>query len=204
MHGAVSPSRVEELVQLLKGLSGRPPATFKNHEIVLRGQRQGAPPIELKIQRPLKVNPDDPEPPKRWKVRHESLPIRGQAAEQLPAAVRGVSEACCYDTNPVDFWASLGFKMDYQAVHSGSLFAVWQGQHQIFVRVMSINKMKTADPNKDDGSVTPEWVLVEVFLTVTTDTVSQMEGLYTEACKAIGDLAKKLKDFVSLQKPAAR
>lgn len=38
------------------------------------------------------------------------MAMRGKAAEQLPAAVRGVSEACCYGSDPLDFWMSLGFK----------------------------------------------------------------------------------------------
>jgi hypothetical protein len=46
----------------------------------------------------------------RWKARLESLPMRGKANEQLQATVRGLSEACCYGANTIDFWKALGFK----------------------------------------------------------------------------------------------
>eukprot|EP00191_Tetraselmis_sp_GSL018_P010471 CAMPEP_0177608500 /NCGR_PEP_ID=MMETSP0419_2-20121207/18506_1 /TAXON_ID=582737 /ORGANISM="Tetraselmis sp., Strain GSL018" /LENGTH=184 /DNA_ID=CAMNT_0019103197 /DNA_START=346 /DNA_END=900 /DNA_ORIENTATION=- len=184
-------------------MSGRPPAAFKVLDFAMR-KPGTTPPLEIRLQRsllPQDLNEADGQI--RWKVRQESLPMRGQAAEQLPATVRGVCETCCYGSNAKEFWHALGFQVEYQSVREGALFVVWQGQHELNVRVSSIKKVQNGDPTTATN-LTPEFWHVEVFLMVTTDAPSQLEGLYGEACRAISEFAGKVKDFVVLKKPLAR
>jgi len=204
MHGAVSSTQVQQLCELLKGLSGRPAAPFKHQEIVLKGTRAGAPTVELKLQRSLLEDLSDPQSSNRWKARLESLPMRGKANEQLAASVRGLSEACCYGSHTLDFWKALGFKAEYQSIQEGALFVVWQDEHQLSVRITCLKKVPKTGVLEQAVPVTPDFWLVEVFLVVTTDVPAQLESLYGEACKAIAGFAAKVKDLVVLKKTDAR
>jgi len=204
MQGAVSSSMVQQLCELLKGLSGRPAAPFKHQEVVLKATRSGASPVELKLQRSLLDDPNDPQATLRWKARLESLPMRGKANEQLQATVRGLSEACCYGANTIDFWKALGFKAEYQSVQEGALFVVWQDEHQLFVRITCLKKVPKSGILEQAIPITPEFWLVEVFLVVSTDVPAQMETLYGEACKSVANFASRVKDFVVLKKTDAR
>jgi len=201
MHGAVPTEKLEQLKELLQGLSGKPAAPFKIHETVLKGHK---PPVELKLQRSMLPDASNPDSKSiRWKVRHESLPMRGQAANKLPAAARGVSETCCYGPKVIDFWVALGFKEEYQSVQEGVLYTVSQGEHQLSVRLVSFGKVPKGNAAAA-VALSPDFWLVEVFLVVTTDTPAQMEGLYAAACRAISSFAGHLKEFVTLQKPKPR
>jgi hypothetical protein len=69
----------------------------------------------------------------RWVVRHEGLALRGKGVADAPATIRTVTEAGCSGEAVLQFWASLGFGVDYELIRIGRGFLVLHKQHEMQV-----------------------------------------------------------------------
>lgn len=132
--GTVEEARLEELTELLIGLSGTQPEPLEQHEVVLRppaaaATGSGVPAAwkpDLRLQHDLAgaIGNNTVEQEDKWTVLQFSLHLRGKQHAALPATVRHVTRAQCAGDNVPSFWEALGFSPRYQLLRRGHFFLV--------------------------------------------------------------------------------
>ncbi|GFR49697.1 hypothetical protein Agub_g11847, partial [Astrephomene gubernaculifera] len=171
------PEAINELANLLRSLCASY-SSHATHTVVLRlplppPAGGGAPPggssTQLRLVRRLPGNvvashhggpgaggPRHPfldDPPERWEVRYEGPPLQGPALNSLPASMREVAEAGCWGAGVLDFWKTLGGKLEYETYREGNEYnIVFHGQ-EIKVILAVVYSLQEPHVLRDAGSV---------------------------------------------------
>ena len=127
-----------------------------------------------------------------WAVLHEGMPVRSKQANQLPAAVRAVSQSACRGPDMPAFWAALGFKKQYSMVKTGQSFCCYLEGHEVEVAVLQVFTEAPVGFHRGERVSEGLW-LVDARAPVE-------EGRYMEAAAALSKLSDFLEPLVTLQR----
>lgn len=172
--------------------------TVTRREIVLKAPLQPSATATSTEIRLVKVtdkatqpyNPLKDPPPELWLVRHEGLVLRGTAAE-LPASIREVTEATSSGAGVVDFWMSLGARLEYEFERTGNMYTCVQDGVEIQVFVFDMK-------NPKDGKVLKIGFLVEAVA------VADTKEKIVPVARALGAFAQRLIPHVELRRADPR
>lgn len=225
--GSVPDLQLEELTELLVGLSGCAPARLEQQEVVLRAPAaaaatpDGGPPgwkPDLRLLRDLGPSPTGPaaaeggavQESSRWMALQFSLHLRGKQHAALPAVVRHVTRAQCTGEDVPAFWHALGFTPRFQLLRRGHRFTVPLAGQELEVSVCRVLRLpplaggSAGGPGLGALDAAALQQAAEVSpgrLLVEVVALVPAEADHMDSVGAVSQLASLLQPYTELQRP---